>query len=810
MNQPTSTQGRDFLRTIVAEDLRSGRHTSIVTRFPPEPNGYLHIGHATSVVLNFGVAAETGGRCHLRFDDTNPETEEQKYVDSIIDSVAWLGYDWGEHLYFASDYFQRMYGFAEHLIREGKAYVDSLSEEEIREYRGTVMEPGRPSPYRDRSVAENLDIFRRMRDGEFPDGAHVLRGRIDMSARNMLLRDPVLYRIRHASHYRTGDRWCVYPLYDYAHPIEDAIESITHSFCTLEFENNRALYDWVVDNLPRGEPPAIPPDSRPRQYEFARRNFEYTVVSKRKLLQLVREGHVSGWDDPRMPTLAGLRRRGYTPDAVRTFCEMIGIGKAENRADIGVLEYAIRDDLNQKAPRVLCVVRPLKVVLTNYPEGETEEFDAPLFPHDVPKEGSRAVPFSRTLYIDHDDFMEDPAPGFFRLSPGADVRLRYAYVIRCDEVVKNEAGDVLELRCTYYPETRGGKAPEGRTIKGTLHWVSAEHAARCTVRLYDRLFSVPDPESGDEDFKTHLNPDSLVVVEDALIEPSVAHDPPGRHYQFERVGYFVSDPEDSTPGRLTFNRTVTLRDTWAKVARKQQVGAPPPKDRAASGKARRGEPPSSEQGVATRPARGGSPGPAGPATEPERSPELAQRRERFQRDLGLGAEEAEILTRERASAALFEAALQSAPEDGVTGPSDATGASPAGVANWLIHELPRAMGERTLENLPFDGSDLGRLVTLVEDGSLSSSAARDVLAEMVETGSAPDQVVERRGLRQLSDVDQLGAIVDQVLAANPAKVAEYQAGKRGLLGFFVGEVMRATKGRANPELSKELIGQRLA
>jgi glutaminyl-tRNA synthetase len=782
MNQPTSTQGQDFLRNIVAEDLRSGRHTSVVTRFPPEPNGYLHIGHATSVVLNFGVAAETGGRCHLRFDDTNPETEEQKYVDSIIDSVSWLGYNWGEHLYFASDYFDRMYAFAEHLIREGKAYVDSLSEEQIREYRGTVMEPGRPSPYRERSVEENLDLFRRMAAGEFPDGAHVLRGRIDMGARNMLLRDPVLYRIRHASHYRTGDRWCVYPLYDYAHPIEDAIESVTHSFCTLEFENNRALYDWVVDNLPRGDLPAIPPDSRPRQYEFARRNFEYTIVSKRKLLELVRQGHVSGWDDPRMPTLAGLRRRGYTPESVRTFCEMIGIGKAENRADIGMLEYAIRDDLNPKAPRVLCVLRPLKVVLTNYPEGEIEEFDAPLFPHDVPKEGSRPVPFSRTLYVDRDDFMEEPAPGFFRLSPGAEVRLRYAYVIRCDEVIKDETGEIVELRCTYHPETRGGKAPEGRSIKGTLHWVSAQHSVPCTVRLYDRLFSVPDPEAGDADFKTYLNPASLAVVENALIEPSVADDPPGRHYQFERLGYFFSDPEDSAPGRLTFNRTVTLRDTWAKVARKQQAA-----DSAGA------------QGSAPR-SRSAAQQPAGPATEPERSPELSQRRDRYQGELGLGADEAEILTRDRATADLFEAALPAGPEGG---------ASAAGVANWVIHELPRALGERTTAKLPFGGAALGRLVALVEDGSLSSSAARDVLAEMVETGATPDDVVDRLGLRQLSDADQLGDVVDQVLAANPAKVAEYRAGKRGLLGFFVGEVMRATKGRANPELSKELLGQRL-
>jgi glutaminyl-tRNA synthetase len=791
MQTPNPNQPQDFLRTIVAEDLRAGRHTSVVTRFPPEPNGYLHIGHATSVVLNFGIAAENGGRCHLRFDDTNPETEEQKYVDSIIDTVRWLGYDWGENLYFASDYFDRMYAYAEHMIRQGKAYVDSLSEEEIRQYRGTVMEPGRPSPYRDRSPEENLDLFHRMRDGEFPDGAHVLRARIDMGAKNMLLRDPVLYRIRHAAHYRTGDRWCVYPLYDYAHPIEDAIECITHSFCTLEFENNRALYDWVVENLPRGEAPAIPPESRPKQYEFARRNFEYTIVSKRKLLQLVREGHVSGWDDPRMPTLAGLRRRGYTPGAVRTFCEMIGIGKAENRADIGVLEYAIRDDLNHKAPRVLCVLRPLKVVLTNYPEGETEVFDAPLFPHDVPKEGSRPVPFSRTLYIEHDDFMEDPPSGFFRLSPGAEVRLRYAYVIRCDEVIKDDAGDVVELRCSYYPETRGGKAPEGRTVRGTVHWVSADHAVPCTVRLYDRLFRVADPESGDEDFKTHLNPDSLVEVDSALIEPSVAEHPAGSHYQFERLGFFISDPVDSHPEALVFNRTVTLRDTWAKQTTPK---AAPPKSKSKSSS---GSGSGSGSGSKSK-SKSKSKSPPSTAAEPRRSPELEAARRRIEGELGIGAEEAGILTREPATTDLFHAAA-------------AAGSAPAGsVANWIIHELPRVLGGRTLANLPFDGAALAELVALVEGGKISSSAGREVLAEMARSGAKPSDIVARRGLEQVSDPGELEGVVDRVLAAHPEKVHELRSGKTGLLGFFIGQVMKETRGTANPALTSELVERRIS
>jgi glutaminyl-tRNA synthetase len=762
---------QDFIRAMVAEDLRTGRYDGIVTRFPPEPNGYLHIGHAKSIVLNFGIAAETGGRCHLRFDDTNPETEDVRYVESIMDTVRWLGYDWGEHLYFASDYFDEMYSFAEHLIREGKAYVDSQSEEEIRENRGSVTEPGRASRFRDRPVEESLDLFGRMRAGEFPNGAHVLRARIDMASPNMLLRDPILYRIRHAHHYRTGDRWCVYPLYDYAHPIEDALECVTHSLCTLEFENNRPFYDWVVENLPLR--------CRPYQTEFARLNLDFTVMSKRKLLELVRAGHVSGWDDPRMPTIAGLRRRGVTPEAVRAFCEMIGVTKAENRVDIGKLEYAIRDDLNHRAPRVLCVLRPLRVVLTNYPDGAVEELDAPYWPHDVPNEGSRPLPFSRELFIERDDFMEDPPKGFFRLSPGAEVRLRYGYVIRCDEVVRDGAGEVVELRCTYDPETRGGRTPDGRVVKGTIHWVSAEHSLPCEVRLYDRLFRVPDPEAGEEDFKAELNPDSLVVLADARVEPSVRGDEPGSRYQFERLGYFCSDPEDSRPDSLVFNRTVTLRDAWAKRAR-PDAGAAPAEPRAGRRQAPRAE-------REPRPAR---------AAPPERDPGLEERRRHYVAALGVAEEEAEILTREEAHAVLFEAVV-------------GAGASPRGAANWVIHELPREIGGRTLENLPFSGADLGGLVGLVEDGTLSSSAAREVLAEMVETGEHPRQVVERRGLRQISDPGALAPVVEEVLAANAGKAQAYRGGKVGLLGFFVGQVMARTGGKANPELAKTLIRERL-
>jgi len=547
---------------MVQRDTDAGKYGDRVeTRFPPEPNGFMHIGHAKSCCLNFGLAQEHSGVCHLRFDDTNPETEDMKYVEAIQQDVRWLGFDWGKHLYFASDYFERLYVYAEHLVRTGTAYVDSQNEEEIRKGRGTVNEPGTASPYRDRSVEENLDLLSRMRAGEFPNGAHVLRGKIDMGHPNMLMRDPVLYRIRHASHYRTGDKWCLYPLYDFTHCLSDAIENITHSLCTLEFKDNNALYEWVLDAVGIPKP-------RTQQTEFARLNLEYTVLSKRKLVRLVKEGRVSGWDDPRMPTIAGLRRRGVRPEAIRKFCNLVGVAKTESRVDIEKLEWAIRDDLNTVVPRVLCVVRPLKVVITNYPDGETEQLEAPYYPRDVPKEGSRLLPFSQELYIERDDFMEDPPKKFFRLAPGREVRLRYAYFITCNEVVKDDDGEVVELRCTYDPATKGGDAPDGRKVKGTIHWVSAHHALECEVRLYDRLFTQPDPDAvpEGEDFTASLNPESLVTARQAKIEPSVADDPPGTRYQFERQGYFVSDTTDSTPEALVFNRTVTLRDTWAKIA----------------------------------------------------------------------------------------------------------------------------------------------------------------------------------------------------------------------------------------------------
>ncbi len=555
MATPEASRPLDFIRQIVADDLEAGKYTRIMTRFPPEPNGYLHIGHAKSICLNFGIAQEFQGLCNLRFDDTNPTKEEQEYVDSIMADVRWLGFDWKERLFFASDYFQEMYDYAVHLIKTGKAFVCSLTAEEIREYRGTLTEPGRESPYRNRSIEENLELFERMRRGEFPDGAHVLRGKIDMASGNINMRDPVLYRILHAEHHRTGDTWCLYPMYDYAHPISDAQEGITHSICTLEFEDHRPLYDWTLDNLP------VP--YRPYQYEFARLNLDYTVLSKRRLIKLVQEGHVTGWDDPRMPTVSGLRRRGYPPTAIRKFCDLIGVGKRENLVEIGLLEYCVREELNKTAPRVMAVLRPLKVVLLNYPEDQVEHLDAINNPED-PEAGTRPVPFSRELYIERDDFLEDPPKKFFRLAPGREVRLRYAFFIKCVDVIKDDTGDIVEIHCAYDPDTKGGYAPDGRKVKATLHWVSARHSRPAEVRLYDRLFTEPEPGANTGNFLDDLNPDSLETLPACQVEPSLAAASPGARFQFERLGYFAMDP-DSTPKKLIFNRTVTLKDPWAKL-----------------------------------------------------------------------------------------------------------------------------------------------------------------------------------------------------------------------------------------------------
>ncbi len=559
MSQTETPTPSNFIRNIIQEDVKTNKRGGrVVTRFPPEPNGYLHIGHAKSICLNFGMAAEFGGRCNLRFDDTNPLKEEMEYVESIKEDVRWLGFDWEDREYYASDYFGQLYSFAVQLIEQGHAYVDSLSAEEIREYRGTLTEPGKESPYRNRSATENLDLFERMRAGEFEDGAHVLRVKIDMTSGNLNLRDPTIYRIRKTSHDRTGDRWVIYPMYDYTHCLSDSLEGITHSLCTLEFEDHRPLYDWVLKTL------AV---YRPQQIEFARLNLSFTLLSKRKLIQLVEGGYVSGWDDPRMPTIQGFRRRGFTPQSIRTFCDRIGVAKRDSIVDLALLEHCLREDLNKSAPRVMGVLKPLKVVIVNYPEEKVEELEAINNPEE-PAAGVRQVPFCRELYIERNDFMEDPPKKFFRLAPGREVRLRYAYFIRCEEVIKDADGNIVEVRCTYDPTTRGGDAPDGRKVKATLHWVSARHAIDAEVRLYDRLFNHPHPGGGKTDYTEHINPKSLTVLTDCKLEPSLASAEPESRYQFERLGYFCADRWDSQPGRPAFNRAVTLRDQWAKIAKK--------------------------------------------------------------------------------------------------------------------------------------------------------------------------------------------------------------------------------------------------
>ncbi len=561
---PNAVPSLDFIRAKVAEDLKAGKNGGrVVTRFPPEPNGYLHIGHAKSICLNFGVAAENKGVCNLRYDDTNPAKEDVEYVESIKEDVRWLGFDWGDREFYASDYFDRLYEYALQLIKDGKAYVDSLAADEIRQYRGTLTEPGKDSPHRKRSVEENLDLFERMKAGEFEDGTHVLRAKIDMASGNINMRDPTLYRIRRVPHHRTGDRWLIYPMYDFTHALSDSIEGVTHSLCTLEFEDHRPLYDWTLDETSV--------ECHPQQIEFARLNLSYTVMSKRKLLELVEGGHVSGWDDPRLPTIGGLRRRGYTPESIRDFCTRIGVAKKSSVVDMAQLEHAVREDLNKRAPRVMAVLRPLRIVLENYPQEQVEELEAVNNPED-PEASTRKVPFSRVLYIEREDFQEDPPKKFFRLAPGREVRLRYAYLITCQNVVKDDRGEIVELRCTYDPETRGGSAPDGRRVKGTLHWVSAAHAIPAEVRLYDRLFTVEDPgdvEDG-EDYKSYLNPNSLEILTTCQVEPSLAEATPGYRCQFERQGYFSVDP-DSSNNSLVFNRTVSLRDSWAKIEKAQKI-----------------------------------------------------------------------------------------------------------------------------------------------------------------------------------------------------------------------------------------------
>ncbi len=752
--------GSNFIRSIIAEDLAAGRYKNVVTRFPPEPNGYPHIGHAKSICLNFGLALDFGGRCHLRMDDTNPSKEEQEYVDALARDVRWLGFDWGEHFYHASDYFEECYRYAEKLIIEAKAYVDSLNEEEIRAYRGTVSEAGKPSPYRDRSVEENLSLFRRMRKGEFPDGAHVLRAKGDLSAANMKMRDPLLYRIRHATHHRTGDAWCIYPMYDYAHPISDAIEGVTHSICTLEFENNRDIYDWVFENC--APTIQIGPEKGQRatskQIEFARLNLTCTVVSKRKLLKLVQDGVVRGWDDPRMPTLAGLRRRGVTPEAIRLFTERVGVARANSTVEIEVFDGAIREDLNLRCPRMLGVLHPLKVVLTSWPEGEVDWQDAPLWPAEFGKEGSRKVPFTKELWIDRDDFLENPPKKFHRLAPGKEVRLRHGYIIRCDEVIKDEAGTIVELRCTHDPATRSGQ--DSRKVQGTIHWVSASHGVSVEARLYERLFAIERPDAEDN-FLDHVNPASLETVT-AWVEPALAEATPGSRLQLERLGYFYVEPEDSVAGKPVLNRIVGLKDSWAKEAPAPQKKEP--------------ETPTKVEEVAR-------------VSKADRSREPAEQAHFLALSAaGLSVEDADLLAADAELRAFYEAALALHP-------------SPRTVAAWVANEVQRE--RKTLSGSP-DAKTFAQLIARVDDGSITRPVAKELLVEVLN-GAAPDALIQSRGLGQIGDRATLEALVAKVLSANSEKVNAYRGGKVALFGFFVGAAMKESGGKANPGLLQELL-----
>ncbi|CAM2007901.1 glutamine--tRNA ligase/YqeY domain fusion protein [Acanthopleuribacter pedis] len=766
----SETKANNFVRTIIEEDLARNKYQGrVVTRFPPEPNGYLHIGHAKSICLNFGLAQEFNGQCHLRFDDTNPTKEDIEYVHSIQQDIKWLGFDWQPNLFHASQYFEQFYEKAVFLIKKGKAYVCSLNEEEIREYRGTVTEPGKPSPYRARSVEQNLDLFQRMRNGEFEDGTHVLRANIDMAAANMKMRDPLLYRIRHAHHYKTGDAWCIYPMYDFAHPLSDAFENITHSICTLEFENNRELYDWVVAEC---ETEAVP-----RQYEFARLNLTNMIMSKRKLLRLVNEGLVEGWDDPRMPTIAGFRRRGYTPESIRNFCDMIGVAKANSTVDLGQLEFSVRDDLNFKVPRVLAVAKPLKVVIENYEEGKEENIEGSLYPHDVPLEGSRTIPFSREIYIDRDDFMLEPPKKFFRLAPGREVRLRHAYIIKCEHVVQDpETGQITELRCSYDPNTLG-KTPTDRKVKGTIQWVSAAHAVPATLRFYDRLFTMERPDLAEGEFTQYLNPHSLDLAE-GFVEPWAATREPGTRFQFERIGFFIRDTKDGRDVHPVFNRIVGLRDSWAKQS----------------------EPKSESQPAKTK-ATPKAPAPAKPAVKrdplADKSPEMAAAFKRLKETHAeLGDNDLDVLTTDAARVAFFDAALAELDDAKL-------------IAKWMNNEMARELKENGWGALKATGPQLAQLLILRNKGTISATIAKDVLADMLVSGTDPQKIVAAKGLEQVSDSGALEAVIDDVMTANQAEVDRFRNGEKKLMGFFVGQAMKATKGKANPKMINQLIQKKL-
>ena len=746
------SESKDFLRTIVEKDLKSGKYKEVVTRFPPEPNGFPHIGHAKSIVINFGIARDYNGRCNLRMDDTNPTKEDTKYVEALKDAVEWLGFDWGDNVYFTSDYFHKIYDYAIKLIKMDKAYVDSLNEEEIREYRGTVTDSGKRSKYAQRSVEENLDLFARMKEGEFKDGEHVLRAKIDMSAANMKMRDPLLYRIRHAHHFRAGDEWSIYPMYDFAHCLSDYTEGISHSLCTLEFENNRDIYNWVLDTLELEQP-------RPHQHEFARLAINYTVMSKRKLLELVEGGQVNGWNDPRMPTIAGYRRRGYTPESILNFCDQIGIAKANSMVDVAQLEFCIRDDLNTKVPRVMCVLDPLKVTIVNY-DG-SEELDASYYPEDVPKEGSRKMPFSSTIYIERDDFNENPPKGYFRLAPEQPVRLKHAYIITCRKVIKDAKGKIIEIKAEYNPKSKSGSDISGIKVKSAIQWVSAKEAKTVEVRLYDRLYSIEAPEDMED-----LNPNSLKVIKNALVEPAVILEKPDERFQFERQGYFYADPIDYSDENPVFNKIVGLKDSWGKKKKTTDTSKPQDKKVQIDGEV---VPMSESQKILF---------------------------DRYNLELGLNSELANTLARDEQLSSFYEEALLILD-------------SPVSLANMVTNEVARELKQMQISELKFSAKQVAKLIQMVDDTTISNKIAKQVFEEMVKSGENPTKIVEDKGLVQISDPAKISPIIDEIIAKNPDNVAKFKAGNTKLLGFFVGQVLKATGGKANPKVVNKLVAEKL-
>jgi len=747
------SESKDFLRVKVEEDLKKGKYSEIITRFPPEPNGFPHIGHAKSICINFGIARDYQGHCNLRMDDTNPTKEDTKYVEALKDAVQWLGFDWGNNVHFTSDYFPKIYDYALTLIKMGKAYVDSINEEEMREFRGTVTSAGKRSKYANRSIEENLELFTKMKNGEFKDGSHVLRAKIDMSAANMKLRDPLLYRIRHSHHFRTKDEWCIYPMYDFAHCLSDYIEDVTHSICTLEFENNRDIYNWVLNTLELKAP-------RPYQHEFARLGINYTVMSKRKLLELVEAKVVSGWDDPRLPTLAGYKRRGYTKESILNFCDQIGIAKANSMVDVSQLEFCIRDDLNKKVPRVMCVLDPLKVTIENY--AGVEEIDASYYPHDVPKEGSRKLPFSSEIYIERDDFCEHPPKGYFRLTKDQAVRLRHGYIITFKDLIKDESGKIIEIKAHYHANSKSGSDTSSVKVKSAIQWVSAAEAKQVEVRVYDRLFKNEAPQ-GIED----INPNSLQIIKTALIEPAVVNDKINTRFQFERQGYFYADQDDYTDEKPVFNKIVGLKDSWAKKTNTDKAAVKIVNKKAQI----------DGEIIAM-------------------NSEQQNLFDNYTNTLKLNAEVANILARDEKLSSFYEETLTLL-------------SSPISLANMVANEVARELKEKEIKELKFTAKQISKLVKMLDEELISSKIAKQVFEEMINTGEEPRKIVENKGLIQISDPSLILPIIDEIITNNPDNVAKFKAGNKKLLGFFVGQVLKKTAGKANPKIVNELVAQKL-